>query len=119
GGYGASKGGVASLTYTWAVELADRGIRVNAVSPMAGNTGMADDTAAYWAGRGIDRAALAKHGLAVMPPAESNAPVVDFLLSDRAAGINGQVVRIVGTQLSLMTHPAVLYPPRVRDAWTF
>ena len=119
GGYGATKGGLASLTYAWAVELAEHGIRVNAISPMAGDTGMTADTMAYWAGRGIGRASLAKHGLEVMPKAEVNAPVVDFLLSDAASGVNGQVIRIVGEQLSLMTHPAIAYPPRLREGWTF
>ena len=33
--YGGSKGAIASMTYTWAVELARYGIRVNAVSPAA------------------------------------------------------------------------------------
>src|SRR5262249_47030984 len=32
--YAAAKGAVASMTYTWALELARYGIRVNAISPM-------------------------------------------------------------------------------------
>src|SRR5262249_26173746 len=35
GTYGASKGAVSSLTYAWARELAEHGIRVNAISPNA------------------------------------------------------------------------------------
>jgi 3-oxoacyl-[acyl-carrier protein] reductase len=33
--YAGSKGAIASMTYTWAVELARAGIRVNAISPLA------------------------------------------------------------------------------------
>ena len=41
-----------------------------------------------------------------------------YLLSDRSAAINGQVVRIDGQRLALMTHPAVLHPPLRRESWT-
>jgi len=34
GCYGATKGAVASFTYTWAAEAAGSGVRVNAISPM-------------------------------------------------------------------------------------
>ena len=33
--YGSTKGAVASLTWAWALELADHGIRVHGVSPLA------------------------------------------------------------------------------------
>jgi len=110
--YSASKGGVASLTYTWAIELADTGIRVNAVSPTAA-TRMLDEFAAYL---GPDRAPS--------PPrdessAANNAPVVTYLLSDAAQGINGQVVRIDRRALSLVTHPSILLPVVERGEWTF
>jgi hypothetical protein len=49
---------------------------------------------------------------------ENNEPVVVFLLSDHAADVNGQVVRIEGNDLSLMTHPSVLFPPLTRNRWT-
>jgi NAD(P)-dependent dehydrogenase (short-subunit alcohol dehydrogenase family) len=111
--YGACKGAVASLTYSWANELAGSGIRVNAVSPMASGTRMAEIGNAFLRSKGIT------------PPvsnisAESNAPVFAYLLSDAAAGINGQVVRIEGEQLSLVAHPAVMLPVLERaGGWTF
>lgn len=110
GAYGASKGAVASLTYAWALELGPRGIRVNAVSPMA-ETRMRQITDAY----------LTSHHLplyeARQPPASSNSPLICYLLSDLAAAVNGQVVRIEGRQLSLVAHPAIAAPVLEND-WT-
>jgi NAD(P)-dependent dehydrogenase (short-subunit alcohol dehydrogenase family) len=112
GAYGGSKGAVASFTYCWAMESARYGVRVNAVSPMA-DTRMIDIATEY---------RLAKGGKAVPftpPPPANNAPVVCFLLSDAAAGVNGQLVRIEGRQLSLLSHPGVALPLHENDAWTF
>lgn len=109
--YGATKGAVASLTYTWAVELGPRGVRVNAVSPMAA-TRMIDVNRAY-------RASTPGMGeLAPPPPAAANAPVVTFLLSDLARSVNGQVLRVTGGDLALMTHPAVIAPVLHREEWS-
>ena len=53
----------------------------------------------------------------VTQPPEDNSPVVEFLLSDGAAGINGQLVRIDKGELQLYTHPALLLPSIRRDSW--
>jgi NAD(P)-dependent dehydrogenase (short-subunit alcohol dehydrogenase family) len=107
--YGASKGGVASLTYCWAADLAGSGVRVNAVSPNA-NTRMAQEFERFLGddapGQNIDKSA------------ESNAPAVVYLLSDASAGINGQVVRIDGDELSMMAHPAVIGEGLRNPEWT-
>jgi NAD(P)-dependent dehydrogenase (short-subunit alcohol dehydrogenase family) len=110
GAYGASKGALASLTYSWALELANTGVRMNAVSPMA-NTQMAHKTRAYLS-------ALAIPLPDTVPPASANAPVICYLLSDASAAIHGQVVRIDGGVLALMTHPAIIAPVLQRDIWT-
>jgi NAD(P)-dependent dehydrogenase (short-subunit alcohol dehydrogenase family) len=96
--YGATKGAVASFTYGWAAELGDRGVRVNAVSPMA-STAMSDFNQR-------------------LPAPEANAPAVLYLLSDLSKGVNGQIVRINGRQLSLMSHPANRTPVLEREVWT-
>ena len=115
GVYGASKGAVASMTYTWAMELADSGIRVNALSPLAA-TRMTVDTANYAKSQGQDPARF----LETQPP-EANAPVVEYLLSDRAVGITGQIVRIDRDELSLYGHPTVQMPPSRSGSadWSF
>ncbi len=111
GAYGASKGAVTSLTYSWAIDTAGSGVRVNAFAPMARTT-MADDAQAY----------LASHGLPPWPQLsttpEDNAPAVVFLLSHLAHDVHGQVLRLDGGRLSLMTHPAVLHPPLARARWS-
>lgn len=96
--YGATKGAVASLTYGIAGEVQGRGVRVNAVSPMA-CTQMS----------GYDPK---------LPTPAANCPPVMFLLSDRSAAINGQVIRITGPKLSLMCHPAIRAPILESECWT-
>lgn len=104
GVYAASKGAVASLTWSWALDLEDDGIRVNALCPRA-------YTRMVW--ESPRAAELSK-------PSETPdriAPVVRFLLSDRAAGITGQVLRCTGTQLHLLGHPYFKQPVLERDEW--
>lgn len=99
GTYAASKGAVASMVYSWALELAGTGVRVNALSPVAAGTGMsADDPEGQ--------------------RPEANSAIVEFLLSDRAADVNGQIVRIDRREIHLYAHPALLLPPAVNAHWT-
>jgi len=108
GAYGATKGAIASLTYSWALDVAGRGVRVNAVAPLA-QTRMWDPT--LLPDPGAERPWR-------LPEPADNAPVVIYLLADASAPLNGQVVRIDSGRLSLMNHPAVLEPVVWREAWT-
>jgi NAD(P)-dependent dehydrogenase (short-subunit alcohol dehydrogenase family) len=98
GVYAASKGAVASMVYSWALELAGTGVRVNALSPVAGGTGMSP--------------ADPRNQLP-----EANSPVLEYLLSDLSAHVNGQIIRIDKEELHLYAHPTLLLPPAVRDRW--
>jgi NAD(P)-dependent dehydrogenase (short-subunit alcohol dehydrogenase family) len=109
--YAATKGALASLTYAWAMDLADRSIRVNAISPMAATT--IGERAV-----GVRRSTAGMLTRDPLPSPDSNAPVVTFLLSDAARNINGQVVRIDRDNLALMTHPGVLYPALIKENWS-
>ncbi len=44
--------------------------------------------------------------------------MVEYLLSDAAANVNGQLVRIDKGELSLYTHPALLLPSISQESWT-
>jgi NAD(P)-dependent dehydrogenase (short-subunit alcohol dehydrogenase family) len=105
GGYGASKAAVASLTFTWAMELRDTNVRVNAVSPLA-HTAMAETNMTFLAQQSASREVV----YTTLPQADVNAPVIAYLLSDASAGINGQIVRIAGDELSFVTHPTIAEP---------
>ena len=114
GVYGATKGAVASMVYTWAMELAGSGVRVNGLSPF-GATRMTDPAVTPPLVPELDRAYAL---LAEIQPPEANSPVLEYLLSDRSARVSGQLVRIDKGELQLHTHPALLVPPVVRTAWT-
>lgn len=97
--YAASKGAVASMVYSWALELQGTGVRTNALSPVAGGTGMSPADP-------------------LNQPPEANSPVVEYLLSDLSTHVNGQIVRIDREELHLYAHPALLLPPAVRPGWS-
>jgi NAD(P)-dependent dehydrogenase (short-subunit alcohol dehydrogenase family) len=111
--YSATKGAVASLTYTWSLELSDRGVRVNAISPL-GRSRMGETTGAFF-----ERAQLGRIDSQGSPAPEANAPLAVFLLSDRSSAITGQIIRIEGSHLSLVAHPVVLDPVMSTEGfWT-
>ncbi|GAA1239807.1 SDR family oxidoreductase [Prauserella halophila] len=104
GAYAASKGAVASLTYSWALDMEDEGIRVNAVCPLA-------HTRMVW---------TSERALRGCPPDRTPnriAPVVLYLLGDGSTGITGQLVRCNGPQLHIVGQPYLKAPILERDAW--
>ena len=109
--YSATKASVATLTYSLALELADAGIRVNALSPVAGTRMSVPPP-------GFEPNVPSGHD--AFPPASNNAAVVAFLLSDFSAPLTGQVVRVDADGISLMTHPAILGATfRAGSGWSF
>lgn len=106
--YGATKAAVATLTYAWAAELADHGIRVNAISPNA-QTHMAQVLAEF-------RGSPSGQNDGIAP--EANAPLLVYLLSDLSVALTGQVLRSHGPDLMLTTHPAIGEPVLRSERWT-
>ena len=106
GAYGASKGGVASATYSWALDLVGTGVKVNAFSPLA-QTNM-----------GVEWRRPGPETRPPLPMPDVCAPVVSYLLSDLSDGIRGQVLRLEGEELSILHHPSIPDLRIRRDSWT-
>lgn len=104
GSYAATKGAVASLTYSWALDMEEVGVRVNAVCPLA-------HTRMVW---------KSERSLRTCPPDRTPsriAPLVVYLLSDHAEGITGQMIRCNGPQLHILGQPYLKTPILERENW--
>jgi NAD(P)-dependent dehydrogenase (short-subunit alcohol dehydrogenase family) len=102
GAYAATKGAIVSATYSWALATAGSGVRVNAIAPNAASR-MA---AVFLRGDQVEQ-----------EPPERVAPLVVYLLSKRSALLTGQVVRLDGTELSLL-RPGRFGDGVRRSEWT-
>ena len=92
--YAAAKGGVLALTKTAAAELAQRGIRVNAVSPGGIET---PAIARYFEDVPDARAAsVAVHAMRRLGKPREIADAVAYLLSDRASFVTGHAMAVDG-----------------------
>jgi 3-oxoacyl-[acyl-carrier protein] reductase len=101
--YAAAKAGVDAMTRTIAIEVARRGITVNAVAPGLMNTGFVAEMDEDWG--------------AAMPPRrvaepEEVADMVRYLASEGAAYVNGAVINVDGG----LTAGLAIFSPRGRPA---
>jgi NAD(P)-dependent dehydrogenase (short-subunit alcohol dehydrogenase family) len=96
--YNASKGGIAMLTRTMAVELGPHGIRVNALCPGKIQTPLQGEAegAAYTRAFVRDRVPLGRAGTP-----EEVAAAYAFLASDEASYITGELLAVDGGQLAM------------------
>lgn len=83
------KAAMATATKTLSAELAEKGIRVNAVAPGVIDTAMTSVLSEEILNRQLANADIKRKGT----PAEV-AEVILFLASDRASYVTGQVVRV-------------------------
>ena len=98
-GYAASKGAMRQLTRVMALELAPRGIRVNAVGPGTIATDMAAQ--AVLGDPDTRRTILSRTPIGRLGAPDEIAGAVSFLLSDDASYIVGQTVYVDGGRLVL------------------
>lgn len=101
--YAAAKAGVEAMTKTVAIEVARRGITVNAIAPGLMNTGFVAEMDEDWS--------------AAMPPRriaepEEVAGLVRYLVSEEASYVNGAVLNIDGG----LTAGLAIFSPRGRPA---
>jgi NAD(P)-dependent dehydrogenase (short-subunit alcohol dehydrogenase family) len=102
--YSAAKEGIVGLMRSTALAMAKYGVRANVISPEAQT-------------RMTERLPDTRRGQVAAPP-EGPAPVVAFLVSDRAAHITGQVVHVRGNQVSVWSHPAPVRTATRETPWT-
>jgi 3-oxoacyl-[acyl-carrier protein] reductase len=91
--YAATKAAVDSLTKSWALELASRRIRVNAVAPGYVETDM---TAGYFSDPAVLKATLEQAPYGRLGNTQEVADLVLFLCSPAAEWITGQSINISG-----------------------
>jgi len=103
--YAGSKGAIASMTYTWAIELSRYGIRVNAISP-SGTTRMS--ATAKIGGKVVE--------LPFLDP-ERNGAFVVFLCSDDADFVTGQAFGTGGERVTILNHPRYGTSMLKPDGW--
>lgn len=100
--YCAAKHGVVGLTKALALEVAAKGVTINAVCPSYVDTPMTERSVANIAGRTGRSAAEARETLARMNPQqrliapEEVAAAVMYLCSEGARGVNGQAINVCG-----------------------
>jgi NAD(P)-dependent dehydrogenase (short-subunit alcohol dehydrogenase family) len=100
--YSSSKGAVSSMTVAWAVELAEHGVRVNGVFPLAHT-----------------RMALADTRTPAPPEhtPERIAPIVTYLLSDVSSAVTGQLIRFTADKMHIVRQTSAKEPVLANDGW--
>lgn len=102
--YAAAKGAIISGTMSWALELADHGVRVNCILPAAirPKPGQELPTHMKWF---WDFSVTNHSWYEPVPAAHTVAPLAVYLASDAANWVTGQIVFLSGDTLALLRHP--------------
>ncbi|MGH9017449.1 MAG: SDR family oxidoreductase [Acidimicrobiales bacterium] len=100
--YSSAKGGIVSLVRSAAVGLHRYGVRANAIAPIA-RTRMS---------------ANVPSGLSENGDPEEIAPMVVYLLSDKAKDVTGQIYTVVGSRIAVWNQPVEVREMTVDGKWT-
>jgi NAD(P)-dependent dehydrogenase (short-subunit alcohol dehydrogenase family) len=100
--YAAAKGGIVSLVRSAAAGLYRYGVTANAIAPVA-RTRMSVNVPSE---------------LAEMGDPEDVAPMVVYLLGDRAKHVTGQVYTVVGSKIAVWNQPAEIRAVWAEGRWT-
>ncbi|MAW92853.1 MAG: short-chain dehydrogenase [Acidimicrobiaceae bacterium] len=101
GAYAASKGGLNTLSKNLSNEWANKGVRVNAVSPGLTLTEMWEPTFELLGEENVLDSFVKRVPLGKWGTPEEIANVICFLASDLASYVTGQVIRVDGGMLNL------------------
>ena len=114
--YAAAKGAILSATFTWALELAREGIRVNALSPAARyhEPGAPVNLRMPWT---REAGQTAEQMREMTPPPESVAPLVVYLASEISHWVSGQAFFLAGDSLALVRHPMETQIAQRPEGW--
>jgi NAD(P)-dependent dehydrogenase (short-subunit alcohol dehydrogenase family) len=117
--YGAAKDAIAGMTRVVARELGKYGVTVNAIAPVAQTRMIAsvprDKQQAAQASRGIVTPKTT--GVTTVGEPDDVAPMVAYLATDAAAGVNGQTFLINGGLIARVSDPAPARTLIKRDRW--
>jgi len=106
--YGAAKSAIGGLTKVAARDLGKYGITVNAISPVAGTRMTINEEVrkarALRKQQGIQREDRGVADIEELDP-DDIAPMVVYLASEYAAGVNGQFFLCFGSQVALVSQP--------------
>lgn len=115
--YGAAKLGIVGLSQSLARDLGPLGIRSNCIAPSSTSrmTELTDNARKHlMTPEALEN--LRRARLASVP--EHMAPVIAFLGSDAAAGLNGQIIGARGSELYLYGHPTPVRDLSSRAGWS-
>lgn len=115
--YGAAKLGIVGLSQTLARDLGPLGIRSNCIAPSSTSrmTELTDNARKHlMTPEALEN--LRRARLASVP--EHMAPVIAFLGSDAASGLNGQIIGARGSELYLYGHPSPARGLSSRSGWS-
>jgi NAD(P)-dependent dehydrogenase (short-subunit alcohol dehydrogenase family) len=107
--YSGAKGAIASMSYTWAMELGRYGVRVNILAPGAQTRMIASIP-------GRETIVDPTPEQSVMSP-DNVAPAIVYLTSDLSRHVTGQVVGISGENLEIWYHPRPKVVAKKAGGW--